>query len=78
MLQSFKSFFGADKSLSKDESLQLIGMIESLETKNCQKIATNHQKVKVKAGESASVHFKVINSSPVDWPADSTIENDCS
>ena len=27
LYQSFKSFFGADKTLSEEESLQLIGMI---------------------------------------------------
>ncbi len=32
----------------------------------------------MRAGETGSVQFKIMNSSVVDWPHDSTIENDCS
>lgn len=76
--ESVRNFLGFDKPGEKLEHRQMIGLVESLISENCEIIAKNHQKVRVKAGDTAGVTFKIINSSVVDWPPDSTIENDCS
>ena len=44
---------------------------------NVEIIASNHQRLKVKAGSETSVMFKILNKNVINWPEDSKIENDC-
>jgi len=65
MLEAFLSWFGKGKTLTSDESLQLIGLVEALKSKskNYEIIAKNHVKLSAKPGETATVYFKINNAS---------------
>lgn len=72
-----KQFFQGENLPEGKDALYYIGLVEALSATNCEILAKNHLKVKVQAGQTATANFKIINSAVVDWPNDSTIENDC-